>query len=886
MNKIKKMIKNNKTNLLIIVISILAIIIGTFAIGFVKSLIIIGIIDLILLVFPIFFKKKGKKSSTKKSDKNEKKKKSGKVLKILLLIFLIGILFVITLCILFGFYIVKKAPEFNPDNLATKESTIVYDKDGEIIAKLGLEKREKVEYEDLPQVLIDAIVATEDSRFFQHNGFDIARFAKASLSQLAGNGGGGASTITMQVSKNAYTSTESSGWDGIVRKFTDIYLSIFKIEKNYSKEDILEFYINSYFMGAGAYGVEQASLTYFDKPVSEINLAEAAMLAGMFQAPGAYNPYQNPNATEARRQQVLYLMERHGYITTEEKEIADKLTVQDIVKHTTSASSNYQGFIDTAVSEVQALTGKNPYNTPMLIYTTMDRKKQDYLNDILSGKTYNWENDVVQAGIVLLDNSNGNIVAVGAGRNKTGANTFNYATMIKKQIGSTAKPLYDYGPAIEYMNWSTYTALADEPHNYTGGGGVSNWDRSYSGLMTMRDALKYSRNIPALKTFQANNKNNILTFVQNLGLHPDMSTGVLYESHSIGGYNGESPLSMAAAYSAFANGGYYNETHSVSKIVYRETAEEYVVKNVSTKVMSEETAYMVSNMLVSASGYITGRTSINGISYGTKTGTTNFDANTFKIYNLKSGAVNDLWVAGFSRDYTLALWYGYDKINNKYTNRTSSGQNTRLYKALIKGLYSGAKNFTKPSGVVEIVVEKETNPAMLPSEYTPDNMKTKELFKRGTEPTEVSNRYAKLSSITNLKSETTATNVVLSWTPITIPDAINQTYLENFTSKLFSDSNYAKKYVNSRLSYNSANIGTLTYNIYSKSSDGTLTYITTTPNSSITLKLPLTSTTYVVKASYTIFTANMSDGVETSVIIIPPVINPIIPNNDTQNTTE
>lgn len=337
---------------------------------------------------------------------------------VLLSLVIVGILGIVA----FAIYIVGTAPDFNPDNLLKKDSTVLYDSNGEIITKLGTQKREKVEYEQLPQVLIDAIVATEDSRFFQHNGFDAARFIKASASQLIGHGGGGASTLTMQISKNAYTDTVSSGFEGIKRKFTDIYLSIFKIEKQYTKQDILEFYVNSYYMGAGAYGVQQASLTYFNKPISEINLAEAAMLAGMFQSPDAYDPYINPKSTESRRQTVLYLMERHGYITSEEREIASKLTVDDIVKKSTNSTNDYQGFIDTVVAEVKERTGINPYTTPMLIYTTMDRSKQDYINDIVEGrnKNYKWENDVVQAGIVMLKSSTGDIVAVGAGRNKKG----------------------------------------------------------------------------------------------------------------------------------------------------------------------------------------------------------------------------------------------------------------------------------------------------------------------------------------------------------------------------------------------------------------------------------------------------------------------------------
>ncbi len=878
MKKINKVMKKNSFLITAIVISILTLIIGTLAVGFLKAFVIVGIIDVILYFIPKLTNKKGKKKTTKK----EKKKKMKIFLIVLLSLVIVGILGIVA----FAIYIVGTAPDFNPDNLLKKDSTVLYDSNGEIITKLGTQKREKVEYEQLPQVLIDAIVATEDSRFFQHNGFDAARFIKASASQLIGHGGGGASTLTMQISKNAYTDTVSSGFEGIKRKFTDIYLSIFKIEKQYTKQDILEFYVNSYYMGAGAYGVQQASLTYFNKPISEINLAEAAMLAGMFQSPDAYDPYINPKSTESRRQTVLYLMERHGYITSEEREIASKLTVDDIVKKSTNSTNDYQGFIDTVVAEVKERTGINPYTTPMLIYTTMDRSKQDYINDIVEGrnKNYKWENDVVQAGIVMLKSSTGDIVAVGAGRNKKGESTFNFATMTKKQIGSTAKPLYDYGPGIEYNNWSTYQLFADEPHSYSDGVNVNNVDGRYKGLLTMRESLKQSRNIPAIKAFQSLKSSDILSFVKSLGLSPDMSQGILFETHAIGGYTGESPLTIAAAYAAFSNGGYYVEPRSFTKIVYRDTDEVYEVKTAPQKVMSEETAYMISDMLVTTASYTTGRTTVNGITYGAKTGTTDYDNATKKAYKLPSNAVNDSWIAGISPDYSMALWYGYEKINSKYTNKLGSGQNVRLFKAIINGTLSGTKNFTKPDGVVEVTIEKETNPAMLPSEYTPDSMKITELFKSGTEPTEVSTRYSKLNSVTNLKNTINDNAVTLSWNPIQTPDAISSDAIDKLASSLFSNETYKNNFINSRLNYNSNNIGTLTYNIYSKGSDGTLTYITTTSNSTVDIPLPTKTTTYVVKASYTIFKSNISDGIETTVnVSLPSEVDPTTPDDNTTN---
>ena len=228
-------------------------------------------------------------------------------------------------------YIYLNAPEFNRDLLYKKESTNIYDSKGNLIATIGSEKRQIVSYEELPEVLIDAIIATEDSRFFEHNGLDLPRFIKASYYYLIGSNAGGASTLTMQVSKNTYTNNESTGIKGLIRKFTDIYLSKFKIEKNYSKKEIIEFYVNAPYLGSGNYGVAMATKNYFNKDVNDINLVEAATIAGLFQAPSAYDPRINKDEANKRKNEVISLMLRHGYITKEIAESAINTHVENLL---------------------------------------------------------------------------------------------------------------------------------------------------------------------------------------------------------------------------------------------------------------------------------------------------------------------------------------------------------------------------------------------------------------------------------------------------------------------------------------------------------------------------------------------------------------------------
>ena len=821
-------------------------------------------------------KKKAKTNKEKNTNKKKFKITKKKVATGFKILFIVGIVIVIILFIVIAIFlgnIVKNAPKFNPDKLYQQQASIIYANNGEIMAKAG-PKREKVEYEDLPEVLVDAIVATEDSRFFQHNGFDLPRFLKASLGQAMGQDAGGASTLTMQISKNVFSSSVSEGIEGIKRKFTDIYVSIFEIEKNYTKKDIITFYANYNYLGSGAYGVEQACLTYFGKHVQDINLAEAALIAGLFQAPDGYDPYVYPEDAEDRRQTVLYLMERHGYITHEEREIAEKLTVDKLILKDREIDTNYdQQFIDMVRTDLKREYGIDIYETPVEVYTTMNSDMQKHLNSIMTGTkspitglTYEWENDVVQAGIAVVDVKTGAVLAVAGNRNQD-AMVKNYAVDEKHQIGSTAKPLYDYGPGIEFNNWSTYQPFTDEPWAYSNGLKIENWNYTYNGFLTLREAVMGSWNIPALKAFQSNDRANIIKFAQGLGLSPDVENGTIYESHALGGYEGETPLTLAAAYAAFANGGYYTKPYSFTKVVYRDTGEVIENKVQKTRAMSAETAYMISDVLVSTAGSALGKYSyVNGIKYGAKTGTSNFPQAVFDEWGYPSNAVNDLWVAGITPDYAIAVWYGYPIRDKEYYNVISSGQSPRIFQAAAQGVFKSNSGWTQPSGVVKVEVEKETYPAMLPSEFTPSDKRVTELFKKGTEPTEVSNRYSKLEDVTNLKAEIINDEVTLTWNAIKTPDAIDLNWLTTHFQTLYAAEKEQTKYLNERLAYNEENIGKLVYNIYAKDESGNLTLIVSTDGTSYKTKLGSAEEyTYVIKSSYTIFKDNISDGAEIKV---------------------
>ena len=813
--------------------------------------------------------KKNNKKIVKKGKNKDKKNKKNSIWRKFLFGFILLIIIGLISIVSFFVYIVVSTSDFNPEALKSKEQSIVYDINGEVIATLGMEKRENVKYNDLPQVLIDAIIATEDSRYFQHNGIDLPRFLKASGGQLfkalgIGGGGnpGGASTLTMQVVKNNLTSRDQT----ILRKFKDIYLSVFHLEKKYTKGEILEFYVNDSLLGGNIYGVGQASEYYFGKSVSELSLPEAAIIAGLFQSPNRDNPYKNPENAEKRRNTVLNLMVRHGYITKEEKEIASSIPVESLLVGIEN-KTDYQGFIDTVIDEVVEKTGNDPGVVPMKIYTTLEKSIQDGLNAILNGEVYTWENDVVQSGISVVNVKTGAIAALGSGRHRDGEKLFNYATMAERQPGSTAKPIFDYGPGFEYNNYSTYTLFMDEPWQYSDGKGIGNWDGGYSGLMTLKQAIAVSRNIPALKAFQEVKKKDITEFVENIGIKVTKTdkngktTNYLNEAYSIGGLDtGVTPLQMAAAYSSFASGGYYVEPYTVTKIEYRDSGdvEEFKVKK--EQVMKPSTAFMVNNILEYAVNHgFNGGARVYGSHVAAKTGTSNFSEATIKAKKLPYHAVNDLWTVAYTSEYSIALWYGYDETTSEHYNSNGSPKD-KVMAEVMKYIPKDEKGFEVPSDVVQSKVEFGTWPAKLPSDYTPSDLIYTEYFKKGTQPSEISERFNKLSSVKNLKQSKIVNSISLTWDH-SKPDVISDDYL----NKYFSQSRFGNStgsLINQRKAYNSSVLGDFGYGIYEKTASG-LKKVGFVTDNKYTYKITNSSVTaLVVKAEYNKFNANASDGVE------------------------
>lgn len=682
---------------------------------------------------------------------NKDKKKNKPRWKKIMRIALIAILVIgIGVGALFAYYIIT-APSIDAEKLSDPFSSTLLDKDGNSFAALGAENRKKIEYDDLPDVLVDAVIATEDSRFFQHPGIDIRRIGGAIKANFTrGFGAEGASTITQQVAENAFLTNEKK----IKLKVQEQWLAL-KLERQFTKEEILEMYLNKIFYGSNAYGVAQASVEYFDKEdLHDLTLAEAAILAGLPQRPSAYNPYQNPELTAERMNTVLNLMVRHGKITKEQADEASEVDVESLLAGKEPDSKDYEAFIQQVEKEIkEKVDGANIYTDGLTVHTTLDPDAQSHVEFLLGDSDdnpINYPEDVtdsdgnehkMEAGLAVLDTSSGAIQAIGGSRDNDV--TQNYALSKNRQPGSTYKPLLAYGPAIEYNKWSTYQQLNDDkPYELAGAPHpIRNWNREYQGWMSIRYALTWSLNVPTLKTIEEVGTGKAQEFAEGLGLTFDQPADVQAAIGS--GEVSASPLQLAGAYQAFGNEGIHTEPYAVTKVEFPD-GKTIDLKPEPEAAMSDYTAYMVTDMLKSVINEGTGtEANVSGLPVVGKTGTTTRDG--------VEGSP-DSWFAGYTTNYTVAVWTGFKDNNIPLSN-------TKIPHALFKNIMTElskdkeTKDFVKPDSVVEVEVEKGSNPPSLPSDYTPSSNIVTELFVKGTEPTKTSDKYDKLDPVSNLSAQ-------------------------------------------------------------------------------------------------------------------------------------
>ncbi len=680
--------------------------------------------------------------------KKRKKSKGGVFKRILLMILLIGIIGMVAGATTF-FVMASGAPKLDESLLKDPLSSKVYDMNGNKIYEFGAEKRTYVPLNQIPDDLKNAVIAVEDARFYEHHGLDVIRLGGAVVANITeGFGSEGASTISQQVIKNSFF---EQGQKKLTRKAQELWLA-FQLERKYSKDEILEMYLNKIYYGVGnTYGVAKASELYFGKPLDELELHEAAFIAGSGQNPGIHNPFVHPERAEKRRNVVLNLMARHDFITKEQADAAKKIPLESSIVESKEQSQPIDSFMDQVKLELKEHSDIDVYNAGVKIYTTFDPEAQTHVDSLLANENpdIQFPDEQLQAGIAIVDTKTGEIRALGGGRNQAQNTRRNFALESDNQPGSTIKPILDYGPAIEYLKWSTYHQIKDEPYTYSDKKPINNHDRKFMGQMTARNALALSRNIPALKAFQEVGVTKATEFANGLGITFEER---INEPYSIGGtLGGISPLNMAGAYAAFGNQGNYIKPHAVNKIVFPDNREVVLAPEPETA-MSESTAFMITDMLKSVMDYGTGRRyDVSGLQIAGKTGTTNYTAKEIKDYKIPSGAVPDVWYSGYTPSYSVAIWTGY-KNNQQPVLPADQGLSLKLFRDIITNLSEGkeAEDFVMPKTVVKVGVEKGSDPAKLPSEFTPKDEIVYEYFIKGTEPTEVSSKYDKLNPPSNL----------------------------------------------------------------------------------------------------------------------------------------
>ena len=656
-------------------------------------------------------KKSVKKNSGKGSGKSSGTHKKGLFIKILL-----GILSFFCILFLAGvglfWYYAKDAPELTDKKLDATVSSKLYTQDGELFEDLGAEKREKISANELPKTLEDAIVSVEDRRFYKHIGVDPIRIIGSALSNFTSGRLQGGSTLTQQLIKLSFFSTSAED-QTLKRKAQEAWMAV-RLEQKKSKQEILTYYVNKVYMSNGLYGMETASEMYFGKKLSELSLPQTALLAGMPQAPSAYDPYVYPDQAKKRRDTVLYTMLQNEKISQTEYDQAVNVPVTDGLQELTQSDDNTKivdNYVKEVINEVQEKTDKNVYTDGLEIYTNLDLDAQKKLYDIVNTDQYvSYPDDEMQVASTLIDTNTGKVKAQIGGRHIAEDVTLgnNLAVNTSRDFGSTMKPVTDYGPAFEYFKYSTGKTITDAPYNYEGTSTpVGNWDNQYMGTITLRQALYLSRNVPAVKLFNEVGSDKVASFLKNLGI--EYST--IHQSNAIssnteeqdGTKYGASSLKMAAAYAAFANGGTYYKPQYVNKIVFQDGTEETYEPDGKTA-MSPETAYMITDILKDTITEGTGTNAqIAGLYQAGKTGTSNYTDDEYAKLGISSGVYPDILFAGYTPNYSISVWTGYNKKMTPVTSE-SSHVASDVYRELMQYVSANVTNtdWEMPSGLIRV----------------------------------------------------------------------------------------------------------------------------------------------------------------------------------------
>lgn len=675
-----------------------------------------------------------------KKIKEKKTKKAARIVKPVLICCGVMLLILIGVLAAFVWKQIQQAPDISEID-ATPDGYLstILDKDENVMNTLYVTESNRiyVGLENIPQELQEAFIAIEDARFYSHKGIDIKGILRAVGQGIAkGSFSQGASTITQQLLKNnVFTDwmEEETFYDRVCRKVQEQYLAIC-LEQNYSKEWILENYLNTINLGGGTRGVQVAAQYYFSKDVSELSLAECALLAGITKNPTAYNPINHPDKSLDRQHLVLKAMLEEGYISQEEYDMA---YAEDVIAALITDSEErgtkiFSWFEDSLLEQlIEDLMVEYNYNEEeawdmiysggLTIYSTQDTRLQEICET--EATRSEWYTDEQEISVVVTDVSTGAVAAIiGGSEEKTASLTYNRATDAIRQPGSTIKIIGEYAAAIDTGVVSLGTAINDEPYTYLDGTPLSNSTGTYKGMTTVREAIASSGNIVALKTFQMVGESKVYEYLQKFGI-TTLTQEDRNEALSIGGtYNGVTNLEMTAAYNAIANSGRYTEPYYYTKVVDRRGNIILQHQTDYEQIIGEDTAELLTDAMEDVIAYGTGtEAAVSGLTLAGKSGTTNEN--------------RDVWFVGFSSYYTCGIWGGYD--NN--SAQTSGSYVKQIWKSVMNQAHLEKENMpiTDTSKLTSVTICTKCGNLAIDGtcdDTVQGDMTREEYYMTGTEP--------------------------------------------------------------------------------------------------------------------------------------------------------
>lgn len=557
------------------------------------------------------------------------------------------------------------------------QATVFYDLNGEVASKVSANKNEGIPISQVPDSMKNAVIAIEDRRFYEHHGVDYIGITRALIRDIKARGMvEGGSTITQQLTKNTLLTSQKT----LKRKVDEVFLAM-QIERQYSKQEILQMYLNQIYFGDGAWGIKHAARNYFSKEVKDLSISESALLAGLIKAPSALNPYHHLEKATQRRNLVLTQMKKQGYITAQQYKQAlnEKIILNN--KGGDPFRGKYPHYVDQVFDEaikVYLLSQDELLTGGYQIYTELDPVLQNAIEKIYQKDSLfpKGTDQMVQSGGVLVDPKTGGIRAIVGGRGQHTFRGYNRATQLKAQPGSAIKPIAVFTPALE-NGWKITDMLKDEPMSF-GEYEPSNYNHEYAGEVPMYEAVKDSKNVSAVWLLNEIGIEKGLDSTKRFGI--PLEKGDRNLSLALGGLEeGVSPLIMAEAYSAFPNNGVRIKAHVIKKIVDAEgnTVAEWKEKKerVTTKAVSDHINTMLLGVVEHGSGK---NAQIPGREIAGKTGSTQVPIEGVK-------GVKDQWFVGYTPHLVGAVWVGYDKTDEKhYLKTTSSAGAAIVFREIMK----------------------------------------------------------------------------------------------------------------------------------------------------------------------------------------------------------